>query len=482
MLELNDISFQYGFSEEDREDDLQEINLKIPDGQFIVLAGESGCGKTTLSRVLNGLCPSFYEGILAGSYCIDGENTEHKTIDQIGLLIGSVFQDPRSQFFATNSTDEIVLAMENRAYDRDVMHARLQEVAHQMDMEALLGQSMFRMSSGEKQKIAIASVCTVKPKVIMLDEPSANLDPDAMQKLARMLKERKQEGYTIIVLEHRLYYLRELMDRLLVLGGGRIIRDFDRAEIARLTGAQMEALGLRVLEETRLQEVPMPAVPDAPFVEMTHICYTVRRREILRDINIRVQKGEILALTGQNGAGKSTTCRILAGLVKESGGEVYIGGQKCRKGKRIRHNFFVQQDADYQLYASTVYEEITLGIRPKEIDCNEVTALLERLHLRQFVNRHPGSLSGGQKQRVLIAASILKKKELLILDEPTSGLDGRHMRELAALLREIAAKGTTILLITHDMEFISLVADSTIELANGRTSEKRKVLRRISQN
>lgn len=480
-MELNDISFRYGLAEEEKEKDLQDIDLKIYDGQFIVFAGESGCGKTTLSRIMNGLCPSFYEGDLSGSYFIDGENAENKTIDQIGLNIGSVFQDPRSQFFATNSTDEIVLAMENRAYDRDVMRTRLKEVSQRMDMGSLLDKSMFMMSSGEKQKIAIASVCTVKPKVIMLDEPSANLDPEAMENLAGMLEELKQEGYTILVLEHRLYYLRKLMDRLIVLSGGRIIRDIDSTAIAKLTGKRMESLGLRVLEETRLQYSPLAAEDDSPFVEMKHISYKVKRKEILSDINIRVQKGEILALTGQNGAGKSTTCRILAGLVKESGGEVYINGQKCSKGKRIRHNFFVQQDSDYQLYASTVYEEITLGIRSRDIDRDEVIGLLERLHLRQYVNRHPGSLSGGQKQRVLIAASILKKKELLILDEPTSGLDGKHMRELAVLLRDIAGKGTTILLITHDMEFISLVADSTVELANGKTSEKRKILRRIPQ-
>lgn len=481
MIELTSVSFHYGEETEsegkEKRNGIQDISLSIPKGEFVVLTGESGCGKTTLSRVLNGLCPKFYEGILSGSYQLDGQDSQKLSIDEIGQKIGSVFQDPRSQFFATNTTDEIVLAMENRTYSREQMEERLHEVAELLDMKKLLDRDMFYLSSGEKQKVAIASACTVKPDILILDEPSANLDLVSTEKLHSVLQVLKEEGYTILVLEHRLYYLQDLIDRMLILKDGRILKDYKKEEFRRLTDEKLESYGLRCLEVKPFNRKPIEKQTNKPYVSMQHIQFQAKGRKILTDVNLEIQKGEIIALTGKNGAGKTTTCKILSGLQKETEGVVTFGGESFKTKKRTGQCFFVQQDADYQLYAPSVYEEVTLNLSKKNFDPNEVQDILEKMNLVEYQDRHPGSLSGGQKQRVLLAAGILQKRPLLILDEPTSGLDGRHMRQMAQILREQSANGVAVLLITHDMEFIRLVADSVVEIQDGKTSEKQKVIR-----
>lgn len=477
MLELKDISFQYG-SDSEMTENLSNISISIAEGEVVVFTGESGCGKTTLARVLNGLCPNFYEGTLSGEYQINGNNSRNLSIGEIGLLIGSVFQDPRTQFFATNSTDELVLAMENRGFSPEKMRENLHKVVSEMGIEALLDRNMFTLSSGEKQKIAIASACMVQPKVLLLDEPSSNLDSASIEKLKELLKHLKSEGFTVVIFEHRLYYLRELMDAMVVMKNGRIIRKYNRNQLGSLTDEEMAYMGLRKLNIPVVQSVKATCQGDSTKVaaSMRHVTYRVRQNSILKDINLEIVQGEIVVLTGLNGAGKTTTCRILSGLLRESSGHVEIAGQICNRHKRVKQTFLVQQDSDYQLYTANVYDEITLGVEPTAATKDEVQRLLECLHLEELAARHPGALSDGQKQRVLLAAAMLSKKKLLILDEPTSGLDGRHMRELARLLRKIARTGTAILLITHDLEFAELVGDSEVRIADGQTQEKRRII------
>lgn len=454
LIELNDLSFGYAGSSEKS---LNDISLTVNEGEFILLTGESGCGKTTLTRILNGLCPQFYNGEVSGSYLIDGRNGFDMSLDEIGTYIGNVFQDPRSQFFASNVTDEIVLAMENRNYAHDLMERRLQEFGEMLGIAELFDKDLLQLSSGEKQKVAVAAACVTKTKILVLDEPSANLDTDAAAQLGTLLKTLKKQGVTIIISEHRLEYLSELIDRMVVMKNGKISGIYTRHEALALSDEEMYGLGLRLFYPQA--KVCIKSIAGEKSLQMEQIVCKRGQKTILNNISFDAIKGKITAITGRNGAGKTTLCKIAAGLMRENSGTVSINGEKLKRRKRLQRCFFVGQDPDYQLYAPTVIEEVLLNIKKTPENIKRAEQLLEQLDLSAFSGRHPASLSGGQKQRVLLAAAIMWERPVLILDEPTSGLDGRHMREMSGLLRSIADSGTCILVITHDIELINNCAD-----------------------
>lgn len=433
------------------------------EGEFILLTGESGCGKTTLTRILNGLCPQFYDGEIGGRYLLDGKNAFDMELDEIGSRIGNVFQDPRSQFFASNVTDEIVLAMENRNYPRGLMESRLQEISTLLGIGKLLEKDLTKLSSGEKQKVAVAAACVTKPKILVLDEPSANLDTEAADQLGELLKRLKAQGITIIISEHRLEYLAELTDRMVLMQNGEIAGVYGGEQARAFSAEKMSEMGLRLFYPQAKKDIPA-VTENEPFLQMKNIVFRRGDRTVLDNITLNAAKGKITAITGRNGAGKTTLCRIAAGLLKETGGDVILNGEKLNRRKRLHSCFFVGQDPDYQLYAPTVLDEVLLNIKKTPESTGRAKRLLSQLDLSAFTGRHPASLSGGQKQRFLLAAALMWERPVLILDEPTSGLDGRHMREMSGLLRSIADRGSCVLIITHDTELIDLCADEIFRM------------------
>ncbi len=455
MIRLANLSFTYPGA---KDKSLDGIDMTVQTGECVLVTGTSGCGKTTLTRVMNGLCPKFYGGRLEGEYLLDGRRIEDVSLDEIGSVLGSVFQDPRSQFFAKRVRDEVVLAMENHCISRDIMHERLWDVSEMLGISYLHDREMRVLSSGEKQKVAIASVCALQPKGLVLDEPSANLDSNAILQLAEFLRRMKTQGHTIIVSEHRLHYLRDVFDRLIIMREGKIAQEYSRKEALRLSQRQLEALGLRFFDvpELRVGE----GVTHAPDIVLraNSISLRVNDTQILNDVGLSIAKGMVTAVSGSNGAGKTSLCRIMTGIQKESVGTVYVQGAQSGKKKRVRNSFFVQQDVDYQLYTPSVKDEILLGTKLSVRDAH-VADTIQALGLDGLLHRHPNTLSGGQKQRVLLAAAVLRGVPAIVLDEPTSGLDGFHMRAVSRILNDLTRQGQSILLITHDMEFISLTAD-----------------------
>ncbi|MBR0486060.1 MAG: ABC transporter ATP-binding protein [Oscillospiraceae bacterium] len=460
LIELHDISYKYAGASDKS---LKNVSFTMDKGECILLTGESGCGKTTLTRIINGLCPKFYGGTFSGSYLLDGKNAQELELDEIGKYIGNVFQDPRSQFFTSNVTDEIVLAMENQNYTRERMKCRLYEISTLLGIENLLEKDLLRLSSGEKQKVAVAAACVTKPKILVLDEPSANLDADSTRQLGELLYRLKMQGMTIIISEHRLEYLADLIDKMVLMKNGEIIAVYSGEEARHLSDDRLCEMGLRLFYPHDYQNISTEIGAES-FLQMKHIVCKCRKATILDRITLYAAKGKILAITGRNGTGKTTLCRIAAGLRKENSGDVIINGVHIRRQDRLKKCFFVGQDSDYQLYAPTVLDEILLNRKKTPETIRRAEQLLQQLDLSAFSERHPASLSGGQKQRVLLAVAVMWERPVLILDEPTSGLDGRHMREMASLLRKIADDGMCIILITHDAELIGNCADAVYKL------------------
>lgn len=475
MIELKNLSFSYENTNEAR-GQLKGIDLHVKKGELVIISGKSGCGKTTLTRVLNGLCPSFYPGEIDGEYILDGDDALKMPIHRLGTMVGSVFQDPRSQFFATNTTDEIVLGMENIPLKREVMQERLNAVCKQMDIERLADRRIFPLSSGEKQLVAIASVCAMEPKVIVLDEPSANLDSEAMVRLGVLLYRLKTAGHTIILSEHRFHYVRDSFDRLLFMEDGAIAAVYNREEALSLTAKKMASMGLRPFDAPTFCVGGAYRQDQDDTLQVSAISCILDRRQILDEVNLTAKSGKILAIAGPNGTGKSTLCRIITGLYRATG-TVSLNNELLKRKRRTQESFFVQQDSDYQLYAPTVLDEFFLG-KKKTAERKETSlSLLREMGLSDFVDRHPASLSGGQKQRLLLALAAASERRFLVFDEPTSGLDGFNMRMAIKLLKRLAERGCCILLITHDMELIAEAADNVLYLEKGKVRYHRNIQR-----
>ena len=477
MIKFNNISFKYKDASK-QGGEVKGLNLHIKKGECVLLCGRSGCGKTTITRILNGLCPSFYEGELQGDYFIDGVNTKELTMSEVGLLAGNVFQDPRSQFFCTNTTDEIVFAMENRGFSKEEMLVCLKELCQLFPLEPLLDKEIFNLSSGEKQLIAIASVCAAKPKVLIMDEPTANLDVRMTVLLATLLNKLKSLGTTIVIAEHRLHFARDVFDKAILMDNGEIVREMTNREALSLSDDELKEMGLRLFSIPKLGKAKSvtPLWDNLCGIDVVKVDMRCKDKYPLDSVSFHAPYGNVLAIIGNNGAGKSSLCRALTGVTQvERGSIIYNGLRIIRKLPKYKRSFFVMQESDYQLHSHTVLDEFWAGKKRIYISEEYQQRVLQTLidfGLDQFKDRHPQSLSGGQKQRLLLAIASLSERELIVFDEPTSGLDGYNMRLTSNYIRELANKGKNVILITHDIELIARTADSVVYMIDGRVSSR----------
>lgn len=470
MISVENLSYRYPFAQKNA---LTDISFSLGEGEAILISGPSGCGKSTLLRVLNGLIPFHFHGELSGSVKIGGNAPE--SLAEVSERVGSVFQNPDTQFLAMTVESDIAGSLEWRLDSREEILKRTEAAIERLGLKHLSTRSLFSLSSGEKQKTVIASAIAMQPSVLVFDEPTANLSPEATEELAALCRELKRDGFTIVIVDHRIYWLEGIPDKILILNEGKIVRRIEGRDgnaLAELdSGGNESALGLRkvrVPANPPLLDIPED-VPAALHCEKIVFKYPNTAREIFdgsRDF--RIPQGAITAVVGKNGAGKTTFAKIITGLLKlprKNGGVILKNGVSAKASRLLDDGGFVMQNTDVQLYMYSVLEElVSSSPLPRKEAEREADALLESIGLADKRERHPHSLSGGEKQRLVIASVLMKKPSLLVLDEPTSGLDGRNMRIIAGMLRDYAARGNTVLLITHDLEFLSLLATYKIEI------------------
>lgn len=460
MIELEKVSFRH---ENADVPSLKNVSLTIADGECVLLCGESGSGKTTITRLINGLIPHFYEGELEGFAMVNGLNVTEAELYETAKLVGSVFQNPRSQFFCVDTTSELAFGCENMGMPENEVHARVDAAAKELKIENLLGRSIFELSGGEKQRIACASVSALRPQVMVLDEPTSNLDLQTIEELKQILLAWKTEGKTIVIAEHRLSWLKEICDRVICMKDGEIAFDIPMAEFASYSTQQLHEMGLRSMNS---EDMPLSStLPTNDTLELLNFCFSYDGIPVLNIPKLSLPVGGIIAVVGNNGAGKSTFSRCLCGLEKKFKGEVRFNGQVWKKRQLLKNCYMVMQDVNHQLFCETVEEEVQLGMRSEKAE--EVDRVLKQLDLFDLRDRHPMSLSGGQKQRVAIASAILAGKEILIFDEPTSGLDFKHMKRTAELFASLKGK-QTVLIVTHDPELIQRCCGYQIHLKSGQ--------------
>ncbi len=470
MIELNHVTFRYkGISE----GGVYDLSLKIRGGEVVLLCGASGCGKTTAARLINGLIPHYYKGELTGSVTVNGRDIAQTELYDLAGVVGTVFQNPRSQFFAVDTDGEITFGAENIGMPPKEILARKNAVAGAMQIEKLLGRSIFGLSGGEKQIIACASVSVLSPDIIVLDEPSSNLDCEAIEKLKDIVAQWKSQGKTIVIAEHRLYFLRELADRMLILENGRITKELNAEEIKKLTNADTENLGLRpmTLPEIHGSHQNTDIQGDVLLLEDFRFTY----KDGKHGINIprlELPANRIIAITGHNGAGKSTLARNICGLERKCRGTLTMNGKKLKAKARLRHCYMIMQDVNHQLFTESVRDEVMLSMTDKSLnDQQKADAILAQLDLTEYADKHPMALSGGQKQRTAIASGIASSKPILIFDEPTSGLDLAHMKQVSDQLKKLRDMGKTVIVVTHDHELIRSCCDHIVRLENGCAAE-----------
>ena len=464
MIEFESVSFSYEATPEEKS--LRDFSLTVNDGECILITGSSGCGKSTFLRLLNGLIPEFYSGEIEGSIKIDGRNIEGRRIEDQAGTIGTVFQNPRSQFFNVDTTSELAFGPENSGLPEDEILRRISGTVKDFHIGTLMDRNIFELSGGEKQKIACASVDVLAPEIILLDEPSANLDYEAAENLRELILTWKNAGKTVLIAEHRINYVWDLVDRVIILEAGAIKKDLCQEKKTEFTKRDAAQYGLRSLQRvpptSLVRECAGNAAQSGEFIILKDFHYSYDKKQRLYSIpEMIIRKGKVTAVVGANGAGKTTFLESICGIRKNDGVMVLDGVPYPYK-KRIGMIFMVMQDVNHQLFTESVLDEVLIS-QPQENE-EEAKQILAELGLAAFADRHPMSLSGGQKQRIALACAIASKLPILLLDEPTSGLDHVQMFAVADIMNRLKEEGRTIITVTHDSEFIEHCCDDVFRM------------------
>jgi energy-coupling factor transport system ATP-binding protein len=479
---------------------LRNIEAQINAGEYVLLCGASGSGKSTLVRALTGLIPHGYDGVIEGSIMIDGVDTRSRPLAEWLMTVGVVFQSPQWQLFNSTVTRELAFGLESLGCQRQVMRQRIDAVAAQLGIEHLLERNPQQLSAGEQLLVALGTVLVVGARIIVLDEPFANLDGMHVAQVQAILRTLHQQGVMIIVAEHRLGLVAADATRMIVLHEGQIVLDGRPADvlahdirrfhlepplptqIGRVLGLDplpltVEALLARV-DRQQFMEVYQPSVVTlqrgngSPLLRTHQLTYAIGQRQLLDSIDLQVHAGESVAIVGANGAGKTTLIKHFNGLYRPQHGRVNVLGRDTRTtpvSELARSVGMVFQHPDDQLFCASVRDEVAIGARVMGVfDPARLRDVLQALQLEPLADRSPFALSAGEKRRLTLAAAMLIDPPILVLDEPTTGLDWPARQTLATYIREQTAAGRTIVMVTHDLDFAGMVSSRWLVMAGGR--------------
>lgn len=493
MIDVASLSFSY-VSEltGDRVEALKDVDLSADAGSLTLVCGASGCGKSTLMKALTGLVPQMTPGELGGVVRINGRNLADVALTDVGHLCSSVFQNPRTQFFCDTVAEELAFCGENYGRERATLRQQSERAAKLMGISHLLERKLTTLSGGQLQKVALACALASGAPVLLADEPTSNLDPAAISEVRAALKVLKEQGLTIVVVEHRLHFLRGLADQVLLMEGGRVTRRWNGAEFFSMGQAQRRSLGLRTLVDPGPPETWVgqgqagcqekqagqgqvgrqekqvgcqenrEATPSQVRLSCRGLSFAYGASPVFEGLDADFPAGQITCIAGANGVGKTTLVRVLCGLAAPSSGSISLDGVPASRKTRRSACALVMQDTGRQLFSDTLAGELTIGASHASGQSGE--QLLADFDLANLGERHPLSLSGGQKQRLVIAAARATGRPIVILDEPTSGVDARHLDSITATLRRIADEGAAVVVVTHDGEFAAACADRLITL------------------
>lgn len=494
MLKIEDLSYRYSTR---RQPTLRGVSLELADGEMLLLAGRSGCGKSTLIKAVSGLLGSEERGELQGRIYLDGEDVTQWPPERIGLYAGTVYQSPDDQLFAMTVADEVGFALENQGVEPVELRQRVAEALRLVGLGGLEASSIHQLSGGQRQRLALASILVMRPRLLILDEPVSQLNPQGVQGLMELLLRLNREyGLAVLLIEHRVNELYKYFSRLAVMQDGRLLYDGALEEAWQALGGRQD-LGLREPQTVKLcrelglaQLVSSPeraaalvrsecvvnrsaqpplsqaGVGGTPLLTASELVYRypAAPQPTLNRLSLTLRSGEITALMGFNGAGKSTLLNLLGGLAQPTAGELLLDGVPVRRA--LGQVGYLRQEPDLMLLADSVREELCW--KNKALGEAELLQLLAELQLTEYAEDFPLALSKGQRLRVVLGAMLAKRPRLLLLDEPTSGQDEQSLGEIRRLLLDFRRQGGSILLCTHDSELAAQLADRVLLLAAGR--------------
>lgn len=496
MIELREVTYSYPGN---KLPVLRDLSLEVAEGEFLLVIGASGSGKSTLLRCLNGLVPHFYGGTFLGQIRVAGRDPLAEGPRGMSNTVGFVLQDPESQFVVDSVEDELAFAMENHNLEPSVMRKRVEEVLDQLNIAHLRNRKINTLSGGEKQRVAIGAVLTLQPDVLVLDEPTSQLDPQAAEEVLTTLQKLNSDlGLTIVLSEHRLERVVQYADRLMYLPGHaespllgsppEILLQVDLVPPLIKLAKEMEwrplpltikdglsfARGLSIHpdqgQDLSFRDGMDQSSPEA-IVNIRDLWFSYDGHEALTGLSLSVAAGEFVALMGRNGSGKTTLLKHMVGLLHPDRGRVELWGEDIR-GRDVediaRRVGYVPQNPGSVLFADTLRDELDFTRRSHGLATGDYEDLLRRLHLSEFADSYPRDLSGGERQRAAMAAILVADPDVILLDEPTRGLDYEQKQSLAQFLRAKQSQGKAVIMSTHDVELVAQCADRVVILGEGQ--------------